>query len=193
MTEHAPWVLQLFHFYPLQRLCDLQVLQIVQIVWPAHVQSLFSKPCALSVSLSAGEGVISGVEPLEMCRSLTRRGGKSCKFATGQSRDRGNIESPNILWHRLCHSVHGRGSSVGSSHWSLRRCAADLWQEEEEGKSLTELARAKLSHPIYCGIYTKIEPVPHSSMSTSFCETSGWIKFIFEKYLEAISSDARMT
>ena len=178
----------LFHFYSLQRLCDLQVLQIVQIVWPAHVQSLFSKPCTLPVSLSAGEGVISGVEPLEMCRSLTRGGGKSCKFATGQSRDRGNIESPNILWHRLCHSVQGRGSSAGSGHWSLRRCAADLWQEEEEeGKSLTELARAKLSHPIYCGILT------YSSMSTSFCETSGWIKFIFEKYLEAISSDARMT
>ena len=95
MTEHTQWVLftsldvlsspstwakpQLLHFYPLQRLCDLQVLQIVQIVWPAHVQSLFSKPCTLPVSLSA--------------------------------------------W---------RGSSVGSSHWSLRRCAADLWQEEEE-------------------------------------------------------------
>ena len=41
------------------------------------MQSLFSKPCTLPVSLSAGEGVISGVEPLEMCRSLTRGGGKS--------------------------------------------------------------------------------------------------------------------
>ena len=77
------------------------------------MQSLFSKPCTLPVSLSAGEGVISGVEPLEMCRSLTRRGGKSCKFATGQSRDRGNIESPNILWHRLCHSVQGGGHQWG--------------------------------------------------------------------------------